>query len=369
MCLSRMAAGWARRYAPGSHNGETSMQALVLERAHELRLRDIDLPEALGPGDVRIAIHTVGICGSDLHYYEHGAIGPFVVRAPMVLGHEASGTVIARGNAVTHLAVGDRVCMEPGIPDWTSLPARLGFYNLDPSVVFWATPPVHGCLTAAVTHPANLTFKLPDAVSFAEGAFVEPLAVAMQAAGKARILPGQVAAVLGAGTIGLMTALAALAAGCARVIVTDIAAPKLAIARGYAGIETIDASRADVPAEIRRLTGGWGADVVFEASGSARVFAGICEAACPGGAIVLVGMPAGPVPMDVVAAQLRELRIEHVFRYAHVFPRAIALMASGKIDLKPLVSRTYPFSEAVAAFEYAAAMHPDVVKVQIAVAA
>ena len=341
------------------------MQALVLERAHELALRDIDLPRTLGPHDVRIAIRTVGICGSDLHYYQHGAIGPYVVRAPMVLGHEASGVVVETGTDVTTLAPGDRVCMEPGIPDWTSRASRLGLYNLDPAVAFWATPPVHGCLVPEIVHPANLTFKLPDGVSFAAGAFVEPLAVGMQAATKARIEPGQVAVVLGAGTIGMMTALAALAAGCARVIMTDVVDAKLAVARRYEGIETVNVATGDAVARVRALTADWGADVVFEASGSVRAYANITEFACPGGVLVLIGMPPEPVSFDVVKASIKELRVETVFRYANVFPRAVALLASGKIDLAPLVSRTYPFAHAVEAFEYAAAGHPDVVKVQI----
>jgi D-xylulose reductase len=342
------------------------MKALVLERAGVLALRDIDLPDALGPDDVRIAIHTVGICGSDLHYYAHGAIGPFVVREPMVVGHEAAGVVTEIGAAVTDLRVGDRVCMEPGIPDWRSRASRAGAYNLDPAVMFWATPPVHGCLCPAVVHPANLTYRLPENVSFADGAFVEPLAVGMHAVTKARMLPGQVAVVLGAGTIGMMTALAALAAGASKVLMTDVQEEKLAIARGYAGIETVNVATGDALAAIGALTGGWGADVVFEASGAAAAFRNICDLACPGGALVMIGMPAGPVPMDIVAAQVKELRIEHVFRYANVFPRAVALLASGKIDLRPLVSRTYDFARSVEAFDFAAAMHPDVVKVQIA---
>ncbi|MCB0127447.1 MAG: alcohol dehydrogenase catalytic domain-containing protein, partial [Caldilineaceae bacterium] len=118
------------------------MQALVLERKSELSLRDIELDEPLGPHDVRIAIRAVGICGSDVHYYTHGAIGPFVVREPMVLGHEAAGVVIEVGAAVTSLKAGDRVCMEPGIPDPNSRATQLGIYNLDPAVRFWATPPV-----------------------------------------------------------------------------------------------------------------------------------------------------------------------------------------------------------------------------------
>ena len=342
------------------------MRALVLEKQHALRLRDIDLPDRLGEEDVRIAVKCVGICGSDLHYYLHGAIGQFVVREPMVLGHEASGVVTEVGAGVTKLKPGDRVCMEPGIPDWTSRAARQGLYNLDPAVRFWATPPVHGCLAPEVVHPANLTFRLPDNVSFAEGAFVEPLAVGMQAAVKARVAPGQVAVVLGAGTIGMMTALAALAAGCAAVVVTDVQAEKLAIAGRYAGIHPVNVAQEDAAEKVRALTDGWGADVVFEASGSPRAFAGMMDLACPGGTVVLVGIPPGPVPFDVSAAQVKELRIENVFRYAHVFPRAVALLASGKIDVKPLVSRTFPFEQAVEAFEFAAEGRPEVIKTQIA---
>ena len=206
------------------------MRALVLERQHELKLRDIDLPLAVGPGDVRIRIHTVGVCGSDVHYYTHGRIGSFVVEAPMVLGHEAAGTVVEVGANVTGLKPGDRVCMEPGVPDLTSRASKLGLYNVDPSVVFWATPPVHGVLTPEVVHPAAFTFKMPDTVSFAEGAMVEPFAVGLQAAVKAKIQPGDTAVVTGAGPIGIMAALAALAGGCSRVIVSDLMAEKLAVA-------------------------------------------------------------------------------------------------------------------------------------------
>lgn len=205
------------------------MELLVLEEKHVLSLRDfpIEREEVMGPRDVRIKLHTVGICGSDVHYYTHGAIGPFVVRAPMILGHEAAGTVIEVGPEVSSLKVGDRVCMEPGIPDPNSRATRLGMYNVDPAVRFWATPPVHGILRPTVVHPENFTFKVPDNVSFAEAAMVEPLAVGVHAATKAQIRPGDVALVLGAGPIGLVTALSALAAGCARVYVTDIDDAKL----------------------------------------------------------------------------------------------------------------------------------------------
>lgn len=341
------------------------MRALVLERIRELSLREIDLPLAVGPGDLRIRIDTVGVCGSDVHYYTHGRIGPFIVNEPMVLGHEAAGTVVEVGSTVTGFRPGDRVCMEPGIPDLTSRASKLGLYNVDPSVVFWATPPVHGCLTPEVVHPAAFTFKLPDNVSFAEGAMVEPFAVGLQAAAKARIAPGDVAVVIGAGPIGIMVALAALAGGCSRAVIADLVDEKLATAGRYPGITPVNIRREALADAVARETGGWGADVVFEASGSPRAFEGIFALPRPGGCLVLVGMPVEPVAFDVVSAAAKEIRIETIFRYANVFDRALAMISSGKVDLKPLISHTFAFQDSIAAFERAAEGRPGDVKLQI----
>ena len=339
--------------------------SLVLERKGQLALRDIALDQDLSPTDVRIAVHTVGICGSDVHYYTHGKIGPFVVEQPMVLGHEASGTVVEVGAQVTHLKPGDRVCMEPGIPDATSRAAKLGIYNVDPAVRFWATPPVHGCLTPQVVHPAAYTYRLPDQVSFAQGAMVEPFAIGMQAALRARIQPGDIGLVTGAGPIGMMTALAALAGGCAKVMVADLAQPKLDIIGAYPGIETVNIRTTPAAQAIAEATDGWGADVVFECSGAAPAILGLPALARPGGAVVLVGMPVDPVPVDIVGLQAKELRIETVFRYANVYDRAISLIAAGKVDLSPLISATIPFADSIAAFDRAVEARPTDVKIQI----
>lgn len=341
------------------------MQALVLEKIHELKLREIHLDEELGPHDVRIAIHTVGICGSDVHYYTHGAIGQFVVREPMVLGHEAAGTVMEVGSAVQTLAVGDRVCMEPGIPDPNSRAARLGMYNLDPAVRFWATPPVHGVLRPSVVHPAAFTFKLPDNVSLAEGAMVEPLAVGMHAANKARVKPGDLAIVQGAGPIGMVTALAALAGGCSRVIMTDVQQPKLDLAATLGPITPVNVAKESLAEIVREMTGGWGADIVFECSGNERAAAGVFEPLAPGGTVVYVGIPLQRIAYDVAGAMVKEAHVEHVFRYAHVYPRAIALMASGKLDVKPLITDRFAFADSVAAFDFAVNMPATSVKAQI----
>jgi D-xylulose reductase len=344
------------------------MQALVLERKGELAIRDIDLPREVGPHDVRIAIHTVGVCGSDVHYYTHGAIGSFVVRDPMVLGHEAAGTVTEIGAEVKTLKVGDRVCMEPGVPNMASRASKLGIYNVDPDVRFWATPPIHGVLTAEVVHPAAFTYKLPDNVSFAEGAMIEPFAVGMQAATRAGITPGDVAVVIGCGPIGIMTAIAALAGGCSRVITSDLSAPKLAIAGQYAGITPVNIIEASLSETVAKATDGWGADIVFEASGSPRAYQGIFDLLRPGGTLVLVGLPVEPVAFDIPASIFKEAHIETVFRYANNFDRAVNLIASGKVDLKPLITDTYAFADSIAAFERAAKGLAEDVKLQIRLA-
>lgn len=346
------------------------MKSLVMERKLELSLRDFPeiskAEETLGPRDVRIKLHTVGICGSDVHYYTHGKVGPFEVTAPMILGHEAAGTVIEVGSDVQHLAIGDRVCMEPGIPDPTSKAARLGMYNIDPAVRFWATPPVHGVLRPTCVHPADFTFKLPDNVSFAEGAMVEPLAVGVHAATKARVKPGDVAVVLGAGPIGLVTALSALAAGCARVFVTDLAEKKLEIAASLSpAIIPVHAGKDDLTATIMAATENWGADIVFEATGAPKAAAGVFLALAPGGCVVFIGGQADPIAYDAGAAMVREARVENIFRYAHVFPRCVGMLASGAIDVKPLITRKFDFNDSVRAFEIAASAPVADVKMQI----
>jgi D-xylulose reductase len=340
------------------------MKALVLKDKNSLAILDMPLEEKTGPDDVKIQINTVGICGSDVHYYEFGKIGNFVVTEPMVLGHEASGTIIEVGSKVRNLKTGDRVCMEPGIPDLNSRATREGIYNLDPAVRFWATPPIHGCLRETVVHPAMFVFKLPENVTYAEGAMVEPLSVGLQAVKKAGIKPGDVAMISGCGTIGLVTGLAAKAAGCSKIIITDVIGPKLEMAARY-GMIPVNIKTQNLQAIVDKETEGWGVDVIFEASGSEAAIAGIFKPLCPGGKVVFIGMPVNPVPIDIVAAQAKEARMETVFRYANIYPRAISLLGSGKIDVKPLITDRYKFVDAVKAFEYAAKPKPQTVKIVI----
>lgn len=341
------------------------MKALVLEQKGRLSLRDFPVNEELGPRDVRIGVEIVGICGSDVHYFTHGAIGSFVVREPMILGHEAAGIVVEVGAEVDTLKPGDRVCMEPGVPNLSSRASKLGIYNVDPDVNFWATPPVHGVLRRQVVHPAAFTYKLPDQVSFAEGAMVEPFAIGMQAASRAHIVPGDIAAVIGCGPIGIMVGLAALAGGCSKVYISDYSTAKLKIAGRYPGIVPVDLNRSSLTDVISTETDGWGADIVFEASGNPRAFEGLFQSVRPGGTVVLVGLPVDPVALNVPAAISKEVRIETVFRYANIFERALQFIASGKVNLKPLITDTYDFARSILAFERAARGEAGDVKLQI----
>ncbi|WP_263772676.1 NAD(P)-dependent alcohol dehydrogenase [Propionivibrio soli] len=342
------------------------MKALFLDKKDSLSLRDEALPQDLGEKDVRIKIANVGICGSDVHYCLHGNIGNFVVKEPMVLGHEASGTVIEVGSGVKHLRVGDRVCMEPGIPDYASTQTLKGMYNLDPEVRFWATPPIHGCLRESIVHPASLTFKLPDNVSFEEGALVEPLAIGVHSAKKARIVPGDTALVLGAGTIGLVTALSAVAAGCSHVILADSKQQKLDFVRKHYDerISTFNIATGDLKAHVAKHFPE-GVDIVFEASGSAQAILSTTNFLCPGGKVVLIGMPSAPAAIDIVEAQTKEVEFLTIFRYANVYDRAIKYIASGQINVKPLITHRYDFADTIKAFNFAATMPPDAIKIMI----
>jgi D-xylulose reductase len=255
--------------------------------------------------------------------------------------------------------------MEPGIPDPKSRAVRLGIYNLDPAVVFWATPPVHGCLRPYVVHPSAYTYKLPKNISYGEGALVEPLAVGMHAVTKARVKPGDTAVVTGAGTIGLMTAMSAIAGGCSKVIISDVIQPKLDCAAKFGPVIPVNIRNENLNDIVKRQTDGWGADIVFEASGSEKAIADVFNLICPGGCVVQIGAPSQPATIDIVAAMGKEARIETIFRYAHVYPRALALLESGKINVKSLITDVFKFKESIKAFEYASNMKPTSIKVQI----
>jgi 2-desacetyl-2-hydroxyethyl bacteriochlorophyllide A dehydrogenase len=340
------------------------MRAVLLRKPGDLAIAEVADPGRAPAGHVRVRVGAVGICGSDVHYYEAGRIGDFVVRSPMVLGHETAGTVDEVGPGVQALKAGDRVAMEPGVPCGSCGVCRAGRYNLCPDIRFWATPPVDGSLAEYVVHPAAFTFRLPATMSMAEGALIEPLAVGVHACRRGRVGPGDVVAITGAGTIGAVTLMAALAFGASRVVVSDVVPERLERARRLGASDAVDARTASIGSAVRAMAGR-GADVAIECSGHTAAPAALIDAAAPGGRLVLVGMGPQPVPIDTVAAMVKELDVATVFRYAHAYQTAIDLVATGRIRPEVLVTDRFPFARSVEAFELARRPAPGTGKVLI----
>ena len=341
------------------------MKALVLNSPLDLAVRDVPDPGAPGPGEVRVRVQSVGICGSDVHYYEHGRIGDFVLRAPMILGHEASGVVETLGDGVESLAPGDTVAMEPGVPCGDCRECRTGRYNLCKDIRFWATPPYDGVLAEHVIHPAGLAFRLPDHMSTEEGALMEPLAVGVHACERGGVRPGSVVAINGSGTIGCVTLLSALAYGASQVIVADVIPARLERARDLGAAAVVDARSESLAEAVMEATGGRGADVGVECSGHPDGPQTLVDAAAPAGRVVLVGMGPQPTSIDTVAAMVKEVDLATVFRYANAYPTAIELTAAGRVPVAQLVTDRYAFEESVGAFEYARSPRPETCKVMI----
>ena len=243
-----------------------SNKTFYMTDIEKLEVGEAPMPK-IGADDVLIKVRSVGICGSDLHYYREGAIGDFKVEFPFILGHEAAGIVEEVGENVTSLKKGDRVCMEPGVPCMKCEECLSGHYNLCRDVRFWATPPYDGVLSEYVAHPAAFTFKIPDNMSFTEGALVEPLAIGLHACNMGGVKLGQTVAILGAGCIGLVTLLAAKAYGATQIIVGDVLEKRLNKAREL-GAVAINTAEEDFAAKVMELTGGRGADVVSTAPAS-----------------------------------------------------------------------------------------------------
>eukprot|EP01129_Flabellula_baltica_P000182 TRINITY_DN1022_c0_g1_i2.p1 TRINITY_DN1022_c0_g1~~TRINITY_DN1022_c0_g1_i2.p1 ORF type:complete len:278 (+),score=42.67 TRINITY_DN1022_c0_g1_i2:71-835(+) len=217
------------------------------------------------PNHVILKIHTVGICGSDVHYWAHGRCGPFVMDAPLVLGHETSAVVEAVGSGVTHLVPGDRVAVEPGVPCRFCKQCRGGTYNLCPDVQFLATPPVDGSLCQYIEHAADFCYKMPDHMSFEEGALLEPLSVGVHACKRGGVKAGSHVLITGAGPIGLVCLLAARASGATKIVVTDVMDNRLEVAQSLGADLTINALSQDILEQINAFT-----DVThtFECSGA-----------------------------------------------------------------------------------------------------
>lgn len=341
------------------------MKTAVMIETGKMGFEEREIPE-VKENEVLVKLEYVGICGSDLHYYETGAIGNYVVKPSFVLGHEPGGTVVKTGKAVKNLKVGDKVALEPGKTCGHCEFCKTGRYNLCPDVVFFATPPVDGVFQEYVAHEAELCFKLPENVSTMEGALIEPLAVGFHAAMQGGARAGQTAVVMGAGCIGLVTMMALKAMGVSKVYVVDIMKKRLdkALELGADGI--INGKEKDAVEEVMKLTGGRGCDLSIETAGTQITTVQAIHMTKKGAVIVLVGYSkTGEMTLPMSLALDKELTFKTVFRYRNIYPMAIEAVSEGKVNLKGIVTDIFSLDDVQKAMDYSVNHKADIVKAVI----
>ena len=347
--------------APGGSTSQTdndrTNRVAVLCGIRDIRMEDREVPVP-GPEEILVAVSAVGVCGSDVHYYEHGRIGSFVVEAPLILGHEAAGVVVERGEGADRHQVGQRVAIEPGRPCGRCRVCLSGSYNLCPKMRFLATPPVDGAFVTYLTVPQDWAFALPDTVSDEAGALLEPLSVGIWACQRAGIRLGSRTLITGAGAIGLCTLMAASAGGALTTIVDPEPARRQRASQLGAGhvFEPGDPGLADLAGDV---------DAFIECSGTPEALASGLRLLAPKGTAVVVGMSAeDDVSIPLSTLQQREISVTGTFRYANTYPLAVELVASGRIDPIRLIDARFPLEQVDQALGLAA-KDPSVVKAMV----
>ncbi|RWS16313.1 sorbitol dehydrogenase-like protein [Dinothrombium tinctorium] len=328
----------------------------VLFKKGDLRLVQTPIPSKPGNNEVLLATQSVGICGSDVHYWVEGRIGSYVVNEPIIMGHETSATVVEVGEGVQHLKPGDRVAIEPGVPCRKCNHCKVGKYNLCANIFFHATPPDNGTLTRYFKHAADFCFKLPDNVSFEEGALLEPLSVAVYACKRAGVTIGSNVLICGAGPIGLVSLLASKAFGASRVCITDINEKRLQTAKDLGAdciLNVINIKNTNEIVDCVKQCFGRSPDITIECSGAEASIKLAILATESGGCVQLVGMGPSEVTVPLLSACCREVDIRGIFRYRNSYPQALELVASGKVNVKPLITHRFTLEETLKAFETA----------------
>ncbi|XP_071738490.1 L-idonate 5-dehydrogenase-like [Rutidosis leptorrhynchoides] len=330
---------------------DSNNKAAWLVGIKNLQIQPYHLPP-LGPYDVKVQIKALGICGSDVHHFKNMRVANFIVKKPMVIGHECAGIIKEIGSNVKSLAVGDRVALEPGKSCQNCNLCKNGSYNLCKKMKFFGSPPTNGSLANQVVHPENLVFKLPDNVSLEEGAMCEPLSVGVHACRRANVGPDTKVLIIGAGPIGLVTMLAARAFGAPKVIIADVDDHRLSVAKdlGANGTIKVSTSIQDIGEEVVKFhkSMGEGIDISFDCVGFDKTMSTALNATLSGGKVCLVGLGQSQMTIPLVAAAAaaaREVDVIGIFRYRNTWPLCIELLRTGKIDVKPLITHRFKFTQ------------------------
>lgn len=314
----------------------SEMKASFLEKQGEIALRTIPVPVPAAD-EVLVQVAAVGVCGSDVHYYAHGGIGPYIVESPLILGHELSGRIVDVGDAVDPARIGQRVAVEPQRPCRVCSHCKAGRYNLCPDMQFYATPPIDGSFAEFVTIQADFAHPIPDSVTDEAAALIEPLSVGIWACQRAEVTVGSRVLIAGAGPIGVIAAQCARAFGASDVIITDVSPERRAFALRHGATTAID--------PLTESVEGLDVDAFIDASGAAAAVRAGIRAVRAAGRVILVGLGNDDVELPVSFIQNREIWLSGVFRYANTWPLGIELVASGKVDLDVLVTSRFGLDE------------------------
>ncbi|MEK3722787.1 NAD(P)-dependent alcohol dehydrogenase [Paenibacillus sp. FSL H8-0034] len=344
---------------------ETMMNAAVMDKPLQIAIKKVKKPVP-GPHEALVKVYCIGVCGSDIHYYEHGRIGRYVVDSPIILGHELAGVVIQIGDQVTNISIGDRVAVEPGVTCGRCSFCKSGRYNLCPEVVFMATPPVDGAWAEYVAIRSDFLFKLPEEMSYEQGALLEPLSVGFHAMKRGKVGPSDRVLILGLGPIGLLAIQAARLFGVTEIIASDVVPFRREFALKLGATGVINPLESDVSEQLSSLTGGEGVDVIIESSGNNQAISDTIRLVNRGGRIVFIGLPtAAQIPMDMNMLIDSELDAYGVFRYANTYPAAIQALKKSDIDLCQTITHKFALDEIQEAIELVRTHKDTSVKVMI----
>jgi len=338
------------------------MRSAYLVALEKIELRRDPKPKP-GPGEVLLRVRAVGVCGSDVHYFKNGRIGDNRVKFPFIIGHEFAGEVVQLGPGVTGLEKGTPVAVEPGMACGECFYCLRGRYNLCPHMLFCGTPPTHGAFREFMTYPARWCHPMPASMSFAEGAMLEPMAIAVHAVDEGAVMPGDCVLIAGAGCVGLSVLAVAKAAGASKVIVSEPLAYRRRLAAKFGADVVVDPGRDDVAEAVMRETSGNGADVTFEAAGAEDTYNTCIYAARGGANVVFIGIPeADRIALDIHPARRKGLTIKNLRRFVHTYDRAARLAQTGQVDLQKLITHRFPLERTSEALELAGSYSDGVLK-------
>ena len=341
------------------------MNAAVLNKPLDIKIKQVNVPDPK-EDEALIKVHCIGVCGSDVHYYEHGKIGRYVVEEPIILGHELAGEVVKVGKHVENVKIGDRVAVEPGVTCGRCDYCKSGRYNLCPDVVFMATPPVDGAWAEYVSVRSDFLFKLPDEMSYEEGALLEPLSVGIHAMLRGKVTPADRVLVTGLGPIGLLAIQAAKMFGVQEIYATDVVAFRRQLGLQLGAVDVIDPLNENTNEKITELTKGSGVDVIIETSGNQLAISETIKIVNRGGRIVLVGLPVvDEVPIDVTHLIDSEFDIYGVFRYANTYPTAIQALSNSNLNIEDIITHKFALKDIHEAVEIARTEKDTSIKIMI----